>query len=159
MPELEKLYTVEDIAQMTALTSRTIRNYLRSGLLKGRKIGGQWRFTTADIQSMLGRSEVSTAMQAQQKQAVLDFIDGVNTDVRGTMQICSMIDWYAPQEAAEEKSRALCALVNAAKGEEYLSFRYDYVKAESKARYVLFASPDFLCQALQVLKTDQEVNA
>ena len=39
MPELEKLYTVDEIAKMTALTTRTIRNYLRSGTLKGRKIG------------------------------------------------------------------------------------------------------------------------
>lgn len=158
MPELEKLYTVEDIAQMTALTTRTIRNYLRSGLLKGRKIGGQWRFTRADIQSMLSHGEVAADMQTQQKQAVLDFIDGVNTGVRGTMQTCTIIDWYAPEDVAEEKSRALCALVNASEGEA-LNFQYDYVKAESKARYLFFASPDFLCQALQLLKADREVSA
>lgn len=152
MPELEKLYTVDEIAKMTALTTRTIRNYLRSGTLKGRKIGGQWRFTSADIQAMLERGEVMTEIRAIQKQAVLDFIDGVNTDVRGATQICSIIDLYVPQDTAAQRSDALCALVNASAGESYLSYRYDYIEEEHKARYVIFASPDFLCEALQLLK-------
>ena len=40
----EKLYSVEEIAKMTSVTTRTIRNYLRNGILTGTKIGGQWRF-------------------------------------------------------------------------------------------------------------------
>lgn len=37
MAEFDKLYTVEDIAKMTSLTSRTIRNYLKNGSLTGKK--------------------------------------------------------------------------------------------------------------------------
>ena len=48
MNNFEKLYTIEDIANMTRLTSRTIRNYLKDGILEGKKIGGQWRFTMKD---------------------------------------------------------------------------------------------------------------
>lgn len=50
---LQKLYSVEEIAQMTSVTTRTIRNYLRNGILKGRKIGGQWRFSLEDIDTNL----------------------------------------------------------------------------------------------------------
>lgn len=50
--EFEKLYTVEDVAQITGLTLRTIRNYLKDGRLKGRRIGVQWRFTAEDIQAL-----------------------------------------------------------------------------------------------------------
>ena len=151
MAELEKLYTVDDIAQMTALTTRTIRNYLRNGTLKGRKIGGQWRFTQADVQALLERGAVITEMRAIQRQSVLDFIDGVNTGVQGTMQICTIVDLYASREEATRKSDALCALVNASQGES-LTYHYDYLDAEGKARYVLFASPDFLTQALTLLQ-------
>ncbi len=45
----QKLYTVADVAELTGLTSRTIRNYLKDGTLRGRKIGVQWRFTEEDI--------------------------------------------------------------------------------------------------------------
>jgi len=39
--EFKKLYTVEDVAKMTGLTTRTIRNYIKDGKLKGKKIGVQ----------------------------------------------------------------------------------------------------------------------
>lgn len=45
----QKLYTVADVAELTGLTSRTIRNYLKDGTLRGKKIGVQWRFTEEDI--------------------------------------------------------------------------------------------------------------
>jgi excisionase family DNA binding protein len=47
MEFMGKLYTVEDIAKITGLTSRTIRNYLRNGSLDGKKLVGNgvllWR--------------------------------------------------------------------------------------------------------------------
>ena len=48
----EKLYSISDIAKKTKLTDRTIRNYLANGTLKGKKIGGQWRFTQNDINAL-----------------------------------------------------------------------------------------------------------
>ncbi len=53
MSEVERLYTVEQVAKMTSLTTRTIQNYLRTGILRGRRIGGQWRFTATDIREMI----------------------------------------------------------------------------------------------------------
>jgi len=52
----EKLYTAEDVAQITGLTLRTIRNYIKSGRLKGHRVGVQWRFTEADIQALFAGS-------------------------------------------------------------------------------------------------------
>ena len=57
----QKLYTVADVAELTGLTSRTIRNYLKDGTLQGRKIGVQWRFTEEDINRLF--SEVDTGGQ------------------------------------------------------------------------------------------------
>ncbi len=50
---IEKLYTVEEVAELASVTGRTIRNYLKSGRLIGRKIGGQWRFPEAEVQRLL----------------------------------------------------------------------------------------------------------
>ena len=54
---LEKLYSVEEVAEMTAVTTRTIRNYLRKGVLTGTKIGGQWRFRQEDIMHMFNQEK------------------------------------------------------------------------------------------------------
>ncbi len=37
-------YTINHIALMTNLTSRTIRNYMKSGLLEGELMNGVWHF-------------------------------------------------------------------------------------------------------------------
>lgn len=50
---IEKLYTVEEVAELASVTGRTIRNYQKSGRLVGRKIGGQWRFTEGEVQRLL----------------------------------------------------------------------------------------------------------
>ena len=55
---IEKLYTVEEVAELASVTGRTIRNYLKSGRLVGRKIGGQWRFPESEVQRLLTGGEV-----------------------------------------------------------------------------------------------------
>lgn len=55
---IEKLYTVEEVAEMASVTGRTIRNYLKSGKLVGRKIGGQWRFPESEVQRLLTGEEI-----------------------------------------------------------------------------------------------------
>lgn len=47
-------WTIEDLAKKLQVTTRTIRNYLKSGELSGTKVGGQWRFTQDDIRHLTG---------------------------------------------------------------------------------------------------------
>lgn len=149
---MKELYTVEDIADMFHLTTRTIRNYLRDGRLKGSKLGGQWRFTEENVKMLLTDAEVNKAMEDKPRQDVLDFLDGVNTDLKGPMQICSIVDLYVAPQEAERKSRALCELINGAGEVGFLRFYFNYIEAEDKARYILFASPEMICSAMELLK-------
>lgn len=43
------MYRLKDVMNMFDIPERTIRRHIRIGLLKGRKIGGSWRFTEEDI--------------------------------------------------------------------------------------------------------------
>ncbi len=56
-------YTISDIAKMTKLTDRTIRNYLAKGNLKGMKIGGQWRFSKNDIYALFNNDKFEDDMK------------------------------------------------------------------------------------------------
>lgn len=51
---MKSYWTVEDLAKELQVTTRTIRNYLKSGELYGTKVGGQWRFTLNDIRKLTG---------------------------------------------------------------------------------------------------------
>ena len=145
----DKLYTVEDIAQMTSLTSRTIRNYLKDGSLKGRKIGGQWRFTQQDIEKLMENGEFAGAVSQQTRRDVLDFLDGVNTDMQGEFQVCTIADIYCAMDTAERKTQRLNALI--AEKQEYLRMSFEYIEAEQKARYTLFGAPGFIAEVLHAL--------
>lgn len=155
MNELEKLYTVEDIANMTDLTTRTIRNYLKDGRLEGKKIGGQWRFTMKDIEKLFDNGTVSKDIQDNNKQQVLDFIDGVNTDMNGGIQICTIVDYYCDKaESAKQMSDKMIAVINNnnEETENGAKYSYDYIEKEGKARFTLFGSPSFIIATLKLLE-------
>ena len=153
MDQLNKLFTVEDIATMTSLTTRTIRNYLKDGSLKGKKIGGQWRFTMDDIQSFMSNDRVAENLCSETKQAVLDFIDGVNTDISGEIQVCSIVDIYCDSTSAIETRDKISEYINNPNSEySFLKFAWEYNVQEEKARFTLFGSPEFIINLMQLLK-------
>lgn len=70
-----KYYSVQDIAKVTGLTSRTIRNYIKDGKLKGKKIGSQWRFTEEDVKSLFNTPEVSGKIKDFFNKSLNDLLD------------------------------------------------------------------------------------
>ncbi len=48
------LYTVDEVAQHLKLHARTVRQYLRTGQLKGTRIGKQYRVTRKDLEAFAG---------------------------------------------------------------------------------------------------------
>ena len=83
----EKLYTVADVAQVTGMTSRTIRNYLKDGTLTGQKIGVQWRFTEEEIKKLFSRQ---TPGQSSPSQIVRGFL---GEQERSSAAFCALLDF------------------------------------------------------------------
>lgn len=57
MSSEQTYYTGKEVAEMLGVTTRTIRNYLKEGKLKGTKFGGRWNFTQADIDDYIQQEE------------------------------------------------------------------------------------------------------
>jgi excisionase family DNA binding protein len=51
------LYSVEQVAERLGLHVRTVRSYLRSGRLKGVRIGKQYRISRQDLDALTGGSD------------------------------------------------------------------------------------------------------
>lgn len=155
MSEFEKLYTVEDIARMTMLTTRTIRNYLKEGLLTGRKVGGQWRFTKQEVESLFENNSVEEDMKNNRRQEVMDFIDGINTDVDGEIQLCTIADYYCPDlTVTQELSNRFCEIISSRPETAHLRYFYEYIDKEQKARYTFFGAPVFIKSMVAVLEDE-----
>ncbi len=152
MEEFEKLYTVEDIARMTYFTSRTIRNYLKDGILQGRKIGGQWRFTMENIKQLFSNSVFLGDTSRQNRQRVLNFLSGADTILQDNIQVCTIIDCDCEsQEAGQEIYKKLVKVINTKKDDAPAKFDYEFMPKSNKARFTLFGNPDFVIKNLQLL--------
>ena len=71
---IEKLYTVEEVADLASVTGRTIRNYLKSGRLVGRKIGGQWRFPENEVNRLLTGADPEVPVSVVEEEEPLLYI-------------------------------------------------------------------------------------
>ncbi len=148
---LEKMYTVDDIAEKTRLSTRTIRTFLKEGVLKGTKLGGQWRFSEEDVKHFMSNDTAKSAVVDDNRQEVIDFLDGVKTSFNGVIQICTVVDLYISKLESYKKSDDLMALIEKQPQEEYLQYVYDYDENQGRARFTLFAKPEFIVDAVKLL--------
>lgn len=112
----ERTYTVCDVALMTGLNPRTIREYLRRGLLKGERTAAGWRFTVEQFVALLSRPEVGRSIRAKEQGTVLDFL---SERKKAAPAACVILD--IPVEPAGEEALRERLLVSNGEG---LSFRY-----------------------------------
>lgn len=61
------VYNVNDIAEALHITPRTVLNYLRSGRLKGAKIGGKWLVTRENLLELINGNTQSSANGSRRK--------------------------------------------------------------------------------------------
>lgn len=152
MNELDKLYTVEDIAKMTSFTSRTIRNYLKDGTLQGRKIGGQWRFTMENIKQLFSNSIFLGDMSRKNRQQVLNFISGTNVNSQNKIQVCTIVDCYCESpKTGQQIYEKLVTVINTKDDGIPAKFDYEFSEKQNKARFTLFGNPDYIVKTLQLL--------
>ena len=69
------MYRLSDIAMITGLTERTLRTYLKFGILKGKKEGRAWCFDIDELTAFLEHETVKSAMRSNRNTLVFDFLN------------------------------------------------------------------------------------
>jgi excisionase family DNA binding protein len=54
---VEKYYSTEDVAEILGFKEKTVREWLRTGKLKGKKIGRLWRVKESDLEEFINNTE------------------------------------------------------------------------------------------------------
>lgn len=49
----ENLYSIEQVAEILSLTTRTIQNYINEKKLKAYKVGAKWRIYESDLEEFI----------------------------------------------------------------------------------------------------------
>ena len=111
-------YTMNDIAMMSGLTTRTLRNYLRMGLLTGEKVDGVWRFSEEQLYAFMDNPSVCQGMHAKQNAIVTDFL---LMGGRKENRTCVILDYCMEWEEARRIIDFFCDRIKV-QGDEELRF-------------------------------------
>lgn len=125
----QKLYTVADVAELTGLTSRTIRNYLKDGTLRGRKIGVQWRFTEEDINRLFTEVDAAGQKVLHPEDVISDFLRETE---EGSLRGCLVLDIPCETERQQEYIDQIKGC--AGEDKETLLFAWDTVEGHQVLR-------------------------
>lgn len=131
---MKEFCTIEDIAVMTGLTTRTIRSYLANGQLDGEKIDGVWQFTAEQFSAFLAQDMVRQSVRAKENGKIYDFL---LTDQRRESSACLIWDWPVETEEEEQALRErLMERINR------LGLECSYHHERKLSRVILLGSPN-----------------
>lgn len=149
---MEKFYTVEDVAMMTGLTSRTIRTYIKEGILKGKKVGVQWRFTEEEIKELFKDKNVESEVSDAKNKLIHDFLEKREVEKERS---CMVVDCPLKSEAVEEKVRGkLMEFINNYEWKSDFQFSYQFFEDKRIARFIVSGA---LKEVLKIIHIINEV--
>lgn len=70
------MMTLRMLAECTGLTEKTLRNYMRMGLLRGEKSRGKWQFPPEALEALLTHPYTRPSIRRQGRILVEDFLQG-----------------------------------------------------------------------------------
>lgn len=136
---MEKYYTINELAMMTGLTTRTLRNYLKLNILCGEKVDGSWMFTEEDVSEFLSNPMVKPSVQAKKNAIIYDFLA---EDRKKNNEICIIIDACANEDEAKEIAEFFGKRINSTPDIGKLRFSYAYEIKDNKVRVILSGYED-----------------
>lgn len=86
---MDKTYNLNELAMMTGFTTRTLRNYLSQGLLRGEKNDGVWQFTAEEVDRFFREPFVKEGLRIKQNALVFDFLADT---AKQTHRACVILD-------------------------------------------------------------------
>ena len=143
-------YTISDIAKMTKLTDRTIRNYLAKGNLKGMKIGGQWRFSKNDIYSLFNNDKFEDDMKQKTLQNIVDFFDSVDYEKNHNTACCVFSLLFKDVE----QKKNFFAKLKEIKSKEEIKEKISFID-ELNVKLVIIAKTETILEIASIIKEVQ----
>ena len=147
--EDNKLYTLKEVAEMTKLTDRTLRNYLANETLQGIKIGGQWRFRKEDIDKLFKSCTYYNKRKDISEKSINDFIDG-KINFSSSKNACIIIDI---KDYNKEKLQTLYKKIKEIKKDEDVKDSVMFIKEDMTMRYNIIGPLDYIKKILNLIET------
>ena len=102
---MDRNYTLDDIAMMTGFSTRTLRNYLNQGILKGEKTDGKWQFTAEEIDRFFAEPFVKEGLRIKRNSIVFDFLADRSKQAKSA---CVILDIPVSMKESKTLSEFFC---------------------------------------------------
>ena len=133
------LYTIDRVAELLNLHVKTVRGYVRSGRLKAKRIGKQYRITRQDLEEFAGTSALDATPQVPRTRHVI---------------VSTIIDADAvPSETAERMSTMVMASLQGHREGEAPRVDVIYYPAHAKLRVTITANPETATGLIRLVNT------
>lgn len=136
------MYNINHVAQMTGLSTRTVRNYIKMGLLEGEKVDGVWQFTPEQMTAFWSHPTVRPSIAAKKNAIVYDFMAQRKKSVNS---VCVILDLNADDQEAQEISEFFCHRVS----EDTSNTRFSFEHNLSGTRVILSGPEDCISKILE----------
>lgn len=140
---MDRYFTLNELAVMTGFTTRTLRNYMKTHVLQGKKQEGIWMFTMEEVGAFFSDPGVKASMRAKRNAVVYDYL---LDDHKTCNEICSILDFCVDDPEAAKISEFFSNSVNQI--EDAGGFRFSYEKSESYVRVILKGSADVVMKIM-----------
>lgn len=144
-----KLYTLKEVANMTKLTDRTLRNYLANETLQGIKIGGQWRFRKEDIDKLFKSCTYYNKRKDITEKTINDFIEG-KINFSSSKNACIIIDI---KDYNKEQLQTLYKKIKEIKKDDDVKDSVMFIKEDMTMRYNIIGPLDYIKKILNLIET------
>lgn len=134
---MKTIYSIDDISKMTMLSTRTIRNYIKLGLLNGSKTNGYWQFTSDDISKFMNNDYVTQSLNTKRNSLIYDYI---LNDYKSINSVCSIYDY--PVENNVEAKSLYNKILKKINSNEYNNLKFSYNYSNNMVRIILIGDPN-----------------
>ena len=125
----KEYYTLSDLALMSGLNDRTLRNYLSTGVLQGEKVDGKWQFTEEQGKAFMSHPMVKQSIQTKSNAIIYDFL---SDDRKSEPECCMVID--IPTNHRADVSGFFCRKITF---EPYTNIRFSYNRCGKVSRVII----------------------
>ncbi|MCF7925566.1 MAG: helix-turn-helix domain-containing protein [Candidatus Izimaplasma sp.] len=145
---MNKLFTLNELMDITKLSERTIRRYLKQDKLTGVKVGKEWRFTEENVKELFSKIEFSSQISSLANEKVKQFIEG-NYETKEDHRMLSIFD--IDNLTKTQHSKVKMMLMRISNNHNNIDMKFN--TKDDKTRITLIGNIDYIYECVNELKT------
>ena len=136
---MKDFYTPKEVSEILSVHEKTVRRYLRDGVIKGQKIGGGWK---------VSKDVLMAYMDERPKQD----LDGSITPVKGQEKVRISLRIDIDIKSAREGNKYARMFMDMINSNDYQPCNFQYELDDKVAQYKIGGSVKFVKDALEALE-------